>query len=180
MVTIERVRSKLTSSFIVFTSAYVCSFPFLPGLQLKLDQDIPFASYTYALSPLTDKLAPVEWKLLVTEDVHVECLNIRCHELHTGDNLPLLIAGFQKAHAVAIVLINTSDDYNLQPLFLTESQVGHFPVLLLTKSDGMALKNKVEKHEGKALAQITVETPEWVGKEPIHTSSDMIVFKEPG
>ena len=58
--------------------------------------------------------------------------------------------------------------------------MGHFPVLLLTKSDGMALMKQVEKHKGKVLAQITVETPEWLGKEPIHTSSDMIIFKEPG
>ena len=179
MVTIETVCSKQHLDSLHSPVCMFVPFPFLLGLQLKLyDHDIPFASYTYALSPLTDKLAPVEWKLLVTEDV--ECHNIRCHELHTGDNLPLLIAGFQKAHAMAVVLINTSDDYKLQPLFLTESQVGHFPVLLLTMSDGMALMKKVEKHKGKVLAQITVETPECVGQQPIHTSSDMIVFKEPG
>ena len=120
----------------------------------------------------------MDWRLLVTEDV--ECLNIRCHELHAGDNLPLLVASFQKAHAVAIVLINTSDNYILQPLFLTETQVGQLPVLLLTKSDGMAVTKKVEQHKGKVLARITVGTPQWMEEEPIHTSSDKIVFKELG
>ena len=153
--------------------------PSLLGLQLKLyDQNLPFASYTYALSPLTDELAQVDWKLLVTEDV--ECLNVRCHELQAGDNLPLLVAGFQRAHAVAVVLINTRDNYILQPLCLTETQVGQFPVLLLTKNDGMALMKKFQQYKGKVLAQITVGTPQWMGKEPIHTSSDKIVFKEPG
>ena len=100
--------------------------------------------------------------------------------IQAGDNLPLLITGFQKAHAVAIVLINTRDNYMVQPLFLTETQVGHFPVLLLTKSDGMAVTKKVEQHKGKVLARITVGTPQWMEEEPIHTGSDKIVFKESG
>ena len=179
MVTKERVCHKQHLDLLHSPVGVFVPLPSLLGLQLKLyGQALPFASFTYALSPLTDELAPVDWRLLVTEDV--ECLNIRCHELHAGDNLPLLIAGFQKAHAVAIVLINTSDNYILQPLFLTETQVGHFLVLLLKKSDGMAVMKKVEQHKGKVLAQITVGTPQLMGKEPIHTSSDKMVFKESG
>ena len=43
-------------------------------------QDRPFASFTYTLSPLTDRLAPVDWKLLVTTE-DIESQHIRCHEL---------------------------------------------------------------------------------------------------
>ena len=126
------------------------------GLQLKLDsQDHPFVSFTYVLSPLTDKLTPVDWKLLVTEDI--EHPHIRCHVLQAGDNLPQLIAGFQKVQALAVVLINTSDNYSLHPTFLSGTQEGHFPVLLLTNGDGMKLLNMVQQYEENVLARIGVE-----------------------
>ena len=135
---------------------------------MKLDdQDHPFASFTYVLSPLTGKLAPLDWKLLVTTE-DMESQNIRCHELKIGDNLPELIAGFQEAHAVAVVLINTSDNYFLDPSFLAEAQKGNFPVLLLTKSDGMALLKKVEQHEENVFAKISVDS---AGDLPMHMSS---------
>ena len=155
---------------------------------MKLDdQDLPFESFTYALSPLTDKLTPVDWKLLVTEKV--ESQHIRCHELQAGDNLSELIASFQKAHALAVVLINTSDSYILQSSFLEETQEGQFPVLVLTRSDGVELLKKVEQFEN-VFAQITaeafVDTPmssgpqQKIGNEPIYTRSGTVVFKEPG
>ena len=156
---------------------------------MKLDdQDLPFESFTYALSPLTDKLTPVDWKLLVTEKV--ESQHIRCHELQAGDNLSELIASFQKAHALAVVLINTSDSYILQSSFLEETkQESQFPVLVLTKSDGVELLKKVEQFEN-VFAQITAEAfvdppmssvpSQKMGNEPIYTSSGSVVFKEPG
>ena len=159
--------------------------PFLPttfstGLQLKLDsQDLPFASFTYALSSLTDKLAPVDWKLLVTSG-DVESEHIRCYELQDGDNLPELIADFQEAYAVVVVLINTTDNYILQPSFLSGTQECHFPVLVLTKTDGKALLSKVEHYEGSVFARISIESfvelpmqkiPQKTGKNPSHTSS---------
>ena len=112
-------------------------------------------SFTYVLSPLTDKLTPVDWKLLVTEDI--EHPHIRCHVLQAGDNLPQLIAGFQKVQALAVVLINTSDNYSLHPTFLSGTQEGHYPVLLLTNGDGMKLLNMVQQYEENVLARIGVE-----------------------
>ena len=103
-----------------------------------------------------DKLIPVDWKLLVTEDV--ESQHVRCHELQAGDNLSELIAGFQKACAVAVVLINTSDNYILHPSFLLGMQECHFPVLVLTKSDGIKLLKKVEQCKENVLARINVES----------------------
>ena len=142
-------------------------------------------SFAYALSPLTDKLTPVDWKLLVTENM--EHPHIRCHELHAGDNLLQLIAGFQKAHAVAVVLINTSDNYSLHPAFLSGTQEGHYPVLLLTKGDGMALLNTVEKCEKNVLARISVDhfsmpvgTLQETGDGLAHINSDQTAAKKPG
>ena len=160
------------------------------GLQLKLDgHEHLFASFTYALSPLTDKLAPVDWKLLVTEDV--ESQHIRCHELQTGDNLPELIAAFKKAYAVAVVLINTSEDYSMNSSFLTKKQESPLPVLLLKRSDGMTLLNKIELHKENLLAKISVESdvdpvqrPEEMqqnaGNRPAYTNPDQRASREQG
>ena len=158
------------------------------GLQLKLDgQDRPFASFTYALSPLTDTLAPVDWKLLVTTE-DIESQHIRCHELQTGDKLSELVAGFQNSYAVAVVLINSNDNYSLHPTFLAGTQEGSFPVLLLTNTDGKALLSKVEQFEENVFARISVEsfvdlpmqqTPsQKTGKGHAHTSPEQV--KEPG
>ena len=156
------------------------------GLQLKLDsQDCPFVSFTYVLSPLTDKLTPVDWKLLVTEDI--EHPHIRCHVLQAGDNLPQLIIGFRKVQALAVVLINTSDNYSLHPTFLSGTQVGHYPVLLLTKGDGMKLLKTVEQSEINVLARIGVENfsmPVGVLQETedriAHINSDQTAAEKPG
>ena len=119
-------------------------------------QASPTASFTYAFSPLTTDATPMDWKLLVTENVG--CQNIRCHELQAGDKLQELITGFQETNAKAVVLINTSDDYFLHPSILEGTKKSSFPVVVLTKSDGMKLLNIVEQHKGNMLAKIFVET----------------------
>ena len=175
-----------------FICDWVCSlFLFLPGLQLKLDnQDPPFASFTYALCLLAIELAPVDWKLLVTKNM--DCEHVRCYEIQTGDNLPELIASFQMAHAVAVVLINTSDDYNLHPSFLAGVQESHIyiPVLLLTKNDGMTLLDMLEQSKENVWAKITVESgvdaPVSLGamqdeeNGSAHINSDQTTAEQPG
>ena len=98
----------------------------------------------------------MDWKLLVTENVG--CQNIRCYELQAGDKLQELITGFQETNAKAVVLINTSDDYFLHPSIWTETKKTSFPVLVLTKSDGMKLLNVVDRHKENMLAKISVES----------------------
>ena len=149
-------------------------------------QDLPFASFTYALTPLTDKLAAVDWKVLVHEQ-SMEGQHIRCHELSNEDNIANLIAGFQNAYALAVVLINISDNYFLPPSFQMKTQISHIPVLLLKKCDGREMLNNLYSHEENVVfARISVEDPlkrEYVGtlqkarKGPAHPSSDS---KEPG
>ena len=154
---------------------------------MKLDgQDLPFASFTYALTPLTDKLAPVDWKVLVHKQ-SMEGQHIRCHELNKEDNIANLIADFQNAYALAVVLINISDDYSLPPSFQMKTQISHIPVLLLKKCDGREMLNHLySKERNVVFARISVEDPleqKYVGtmqkprKGPAHPSSDS---KEPG
>ena len=171
---------------LLFAQVIVLCYPISPGLQLKLDgQDFPFASFTYTPSSLTDKLTPVDWKLLVTENVQSQ--HIRCHKLQMGDNLPDLIDIFQKAHAVAVVLINTSENGFLDPSFLIGTKKSHFPVLILKKSCGIELLKKVGQCSKDVLAKITVEsfvdpvrTLHETGTAPAHTNSDKMAPKEQG
>ena len=175
----------------ISVSVFVPSDSFFPGLQLKTDnQDHPFACFTYALYPLAVKLTPVDWKVLVTKSM--ECQHVRCYELQTRDNLPELITGFLKTNAVAVVLINTSDDYVLHPSFLTGLQESHIdiPVLLLTKNDGMTLLDMLEQCKENVWAKITVEsgvdaptsleTMQDKENEPPLINSDQTAPKQPG
>ena len=97
----------------------------------------------------------MDWKLLITENVG--CQNIRCHELQAGDKLQELITDFQETNAKAVVLINTSNDYSLNRPILAGTKRSSFPVVVLTRSDGMKLLNIVEQHKGNMLAKISVE-----------------------
>ena len=59
---------------------------------------------------------PVDWKILATEDVQSQ--HIRCHELLPKDDLAMLVANFKQAHAKAVILINTQENYSIAPQFL--------------------------------------------------------------
>lgn len=152
---------------------------------MKLDgKDV--ASFTYTRSSLTDKLTPVDWKLLVAED-DVQSQHIRCHKLQMGDNLSDLIDTFQKAHAVAVVLINTSESNILDPSFIKGTKKSHFPVLILEQSCGNELLKKVEQCKENVFAKITVEsfvdpvgTLYETGTAPAHTIFDKMAPKEQG
>ena len=89
---------------------------------------------------------------------NVGCQNIRCHELQARDKLQELITGFQETNAKAVVLINNSDGYSLNRPILAGAKRSSFPVVVLTKSDGMKLLNIVKQHDGNVLAKISVET----------------------
>ena len=126
----------------------------------------------------------MDWKLLLTEDARRQ--HIRCHELQDGDNLRELIASFQKAYAVAVVLINTSDDYILQSSFLSGAQRSYFPVMVLTNSDGIDLLQIMKQYEKAVFGKITTDYVDTLQSlqlargEPIHTYSDQTASKEPG
>ena len=65
-----------------------------------------------------DKYVPVDWKILVRDNFKVESVNIRCHELQSGDDLAMLVSIFEQAHAEAVILINTQENYSIAPHFL--------------------------------------------------------------
>ena len=59
---------------------------------------------------------------------------------------------------MAVVLINTSDNYFLHPSISEGTEKSSFPILVLTKSDGMKLLNIVKQHQKEnMLARICIE-----------------------
>ncbi len=63
-----------------------------------------------------DKCVPVDWKILVTDDVQSQ--HIRCHPLQDGDELSMLVSNFKEQHAKAVILVNTQDNYSIDRQFL--------------------------------------------------------------
>ena len=128
------------------------------GLLLKVqEQEKPFAAFTYALTPAMEKATPVNWKILVTEDVQSQ--HIRCHELQPGDSLAQLVRQYRSAYALAVVVINMEDSYTLAPAFLKEMERDNYPVLVLTKSDGKELLSHLDRYEDVYVyARVDVES----------------------
>lgn len=104
----------------------------------------PFAAFTYALAPDVEKPSPVDWKILVTEDVQSQ--HIRCHKLSRGDDLRRLVEQYRGAYAMATVVINTENSHTLDPAYLQGLKVGSHPILVLTQQDGRQLLKLLDQH----------------------------------
>ena len=91
----------------------------------------------------------VDWKTLTAEGV--ECQHIRYHQLQKGDNLLTLTDKYRKAHAVAIILVNSENNFQMAPEFTEETvkalKKGNFPVILITSEDGRNLREFINRHD---------------------------------
>ena len=90
--------------------------------------------FSYALFPGVKYSTPVDWKLLETEDIEGE--NIRCHQLQGNELLTELFERYRNSDSKAVVLINTSDDYQLAPDLISGVEKPCLPVIVLSKIDG--------------------------------------------
>ena len=90
--------------------------------------------YSYTLFPGIKYSIPVDWKLLETEDIEGE--NIRCHQLQGDELLTELFERYRNSDSKAVVLINTSDDYQLAPDLVSGVEKPCLPVIVLSKIDG--------------------------------------------
>ena len=87
----------------------------------------------------------------------VECEHIICHQLLPGDNLGALIAQYKASLAVAIIFINTDDDYEVADEFKAtlHRKKDKYPVVIITSDDGKNLNDYLTHHEiGDIVARI--------------------------
>lgn len=127
------------------------------GLQLRVKgHKQAFISYSYALTPFMESRVKVDWKILTAEGV--ECQHIQFHQLQKGEDLNSLVLKYKKSHAVAIILVNIDDTYNLASQFTEEfvkTKKGNFPVVLVTGENGQSLKEFLNHHDpGELSARI--------------------------
>ena len=117
------------------TSTFLPSLSTFAGLKVRIADRVPrVQTFSYALFPGTEKSTPVDWKLLVADQIEGE--NIRCHRLLGDEQLSPLLDSFQNNHSKAVVLINTSDDYTLASGLTSGVTELHLPVIVVSKCDG--------------------------------------------
>lgn len=98
---------------------------------------------------------PVDWKILATDDV--QGLNIRCHELQTGECLQDIITYYKENYTMALIIINNDDKYAIEESFFEGLVEVELPVIYLTSDNGAKLLNILSAEEDNVLAQIEVE-----------------------
>ena len=124
-------------------------YVFSPGLQLSLKgHKQAFVSFTYQLSPLMEHAVHIDWKVLTAEGV--ECQHVRYHQLQPGDTLNDLASKYRKAHAVAIILVNTENSLELAAEFcqnVVRNKKTTFPLIVISSEDGKSLREFLNRHD---------------------------------
>ena len=129
----------------------------------------------------------VDWKVLTAEGI--ECQHIRYHQLQCADNLNDLAAKYKKSLAVAMVLVNTEDSYELaenlcQDVLKAKKPV--LPAIVITLEDGKRVKEYLTRHDPGEL-HARFESKKQSHVEPISAASESTPsptpqpkFKRPG
>ena len=102
-------------------------------------------NFSYVFLPGTKICSLVDWQLLVEE--HCERENICCLQLQGVKHLATLLEAFKENFSKAVVLINTSDDYNLSSDLTCNLEEIHLPVVLVTRSDGEQILHCLQQGE---------------------------------
>lgn len=113
---------------------YKCTH--LAGLKVKVQGNImPSLCYSYALSSFTKTPIHLDYKPLVAWSLTQE--HMRCYLLRNGDRLKGLIDSFTQA--IAIVVVNTQNSYELMPEFTVGMVETQTPIVILMKHEGIKL-----------------------------------------
>lgn len=119
------------------------------GLRLSLKgHKEAFVSFTYAVSPLMEIPVRVDWKVLTAEGI--ECQHIRYHQLQRSDDLNELAAKYKKSLAVAMILVNTQDSYELEEDLcrgVLKAKKPVLPAIVITLEDGKKVKEYLARHD---------------------------------
>ena len=104
----------------------------------------PSICYPYTLSPFTDEPVHVDWKVIVGDVIQSQ--HIRFYILQPEDKIKDLISSFTRTLAKAVVFVNTKDNYTLAPKFTDGMEKSSFPIIILTKSNGISLTEFLKKY----------------------------------
>lgn len=134
------------------------------GLRLQLrESPLPFAAYTYGTIPAS-VVTEHDWTIIVSEDMTASGDHIHCHQLKMGESLNEVLAEYHDSEAVAVVLFNNENNYNI--FCEVRSQVC-LPVLVLSSEDGQKVQQTLEDAEDNTIfAAIKTNSSDYVDLEP--------------
>ena len=106
------------------------------------NQHLSFKAYTY--TPIKPFQTPVDWSVL--SSFHVEGEHIRIHDLTDGgENLREAVEGYHKAHAKAVIVINTADTSRLSDELISSLEgFDKCLVAVLSSADGSSLYDALD------------------------------------
>lgn len=105
-------------------------------------------SFTYAISPMMEVPIRIDWKVLTAEGI--ECQHIRYHQLQHGDNLSTLATKYKRSLAVAMILVNTEDSFELAGELcegVLKAKKPILPAIVITSEDGKKVKEYLARHD---------------------------------
>ena len=121
-------------------------------------EDTSHSSFTYALLPATEIPQNIDW-IDFREDESVSP-HIRCYWLCEGkeDELSTLMASIiDNAFTVALILVNTKNDFDIDAKFLPPNEKCVFPVAVVQHTAGQTLREILAKHKYRKV-QARIET----------------------
>ena len=130
------------------------------GLVLKIEDEEAPLYLTYAWSPTTIRPQPIsDW--VAVSNCAVQQLHIRCYQLTGGESvndIQLLVAKLDSTSAVALILINNKDDYQIDSRFLPENEKWEFPILVVKPGSGGNFTEMIQSHGRKVTAKVEVSS----------------------
>lgn len=105
--------------------------------------------YSYAWAPVTtspNSSVFDRWFEICEDEATTE--HIRCCHLHSTHHLLSKIADCESSKAVAMIVINTENNYRIETQhFPHPLQKGGYPVLVVTKDDGNKLIRELQRYK---------------------------------
>ena len=120
------------------------------------EQENPLGSFDYVWAPTTAEPQPFSWTSFTTESVQFD--HIQCYYLKEGDDLPVIVTQLDNnPSAMALVLVNTENTYNIGPNYLPESGTSWaFPIIVVTSETGDKIRTILGEHSEKVEVEVTI------------------------
>jgi len=135
----------------------VCENHYL-GLQIRVKGgDILNYNFTYAWSPVTECPQKFDW-IDIRKDESTS-LHIRCYWLsdEREEELSTLMATtIDCASTVALILVNTKNDFEVDAKFLSPNEKCGFPVAVVTHSVGQILREVFKNYDREVQAKMEI------------------------
>ena len=141
---------------------YLISFA---GLQVRVKGDETLRTYKYVWAPVAQTTCHINWTPLTKNEV--TCQHIHCHQLQEAMNVHLSLNDLLIScpSMVALLIINTKNNYNIEDSLPRESEMSPFPILIVTSETGKALSDLLDAGGVEAKTELPASLS--VGSEPV-------------